>query len=99
MEALLRYVMIFLLIAGCSSASLSYRGVDPVRVTVDGSTWDVYRSGDNVQAIRVNFEMLPEVGRMVGRAITAIERATGCGVVANSASGDQALVNARIDCE
>ncbi len=94
----MRYLCILLLLASCSSAGKHFRGADPIRVNVDGSVWDVYQNGADVQAIRVNMEMLPAMDRMVARAITAIEQATDCNVIPNSIDGDQALVNARIDC-
>ncbi len=95
----MRYLILFLLVVGCSSAGKEYRGVTPVRADIEGSVWDVYRQGDMVQAIRVNMEMLPAMDRMLSRAILAIERATGCKVIPNSITGDQALVNARLACD
>ena len=94
----MRYFVIFVLLAACSSPGKLYRGIEPQRVNVDGSVFDVYRNGADVQAIRVNMEMLPAMDRIVARAISAIENATGCDVVANSIDGDQALVKARINC-
>ena len=94
----MRCVIILVLLAACSSPGKLYRGIAPQRVNADGSVFDVYRNGVDVQAIRVNMEMLPAMDRMVARAITAIETATGCAVIANSIRGDQALVNARVNC-
>lgn len=94
----MRVLMVVLLLAACSSPSLRYAKVAPVRVVVEGSVYDVYALDREVQAIRVNMEMLPNKARSFGRAIAAIEQATGCKVVDNAATGDQALVNAIIRC-
>ena len=72
--------------------------MEPRRVIVDGSEFDVYVSGDDVVAIRMNFEMLPTIAVIGPRAIVAMERATGCKVVAGSFVGDQAMAEARVTC-
>ena len=89
-------VCIFLVLASCSSPGRRFSGVEPVQVTVEGSDFDVYVLGGEVRAIRMNFEMLPTLAVIGSRAITAMERVTGCKVVNGSFFGDQAMAEARI---
>jgi len=94
----LRFVIVLLLFAACSSPALRYGGVAPVRVVVEGARYDVYRLGAEAQAIRVSMELLPRKAQSFARALAAIEAATGCKVVEGSLAGDQALVQAELDC-
>ncbi len=94
----MRAIVLILLLAGCSSAGLQFSGVAPVRVVVDGSTFDVYARDGDVQAIRLSHELFPNKADTLARAIAAIEQATGCQVLANSLAGDTALVKAKIRC-
>ncbi|MEE9454768.1 MAG: hypothetical protein V3V13_10350 [Paracoccaceae bacterium] len=97
----MRFFTVFLLITlmACSSPSLKFSGISPVQVAVEGSVFDVYSNGKEVQAIRVNFQVLPSMSTTIARAISAIESATGCKVVPSSITGDQALVKANITCK
>lgn len=96
----MRFVFILALfgLISCSSPGLKYSGVSPVRVAVEDSVFDVYALGEEVQIIRLSVEMLPKRAIIAARALAAIEQATGCPVVAGSMIGDQALMEARIDC-
>lgn len=91
-------IWLFLTLISCSSPGRQFSGIEPVRVTVEGSDFDVYVSGNDVRVIRMNFELLPNLAVIASRAIFAIESATGCSVVAGSYSGDQAMAQARIKC-
>lgn len=94
----MRLLFLVLLLAGCSSPSLKFMNIEPVRVSVEGSIYDVYSNGSEVQAIRVNRELLPSKAKAIVRMVMAIEQATGCTVVPTSVDGDQALVKAKIRC-
>ncbi len=94
----MRLVFLVLLLAGCSSPSLMFMNVDPIRAEVEGSIFDVYSYGGDVQAIRVNMVALPSKKLGIVRGILAIEQATGCTVVPTSVDGDPALIQARINC-
>ncbi len=98
---MMRIFIVFWVITlmACSSPSLKFSGIPPVQVTVEDSIFDVYSNGQEVQAIRVNFQVLPSMSTTIARAISAIESATGCKVVPSSISGDQALVKAKITCK
>lgn len=89
---------IFIVLISCSSATRKFSGIDPVRVTIEGSVFDVYVNGNEAQIIRMNFEVLPDFATMAARAISAMEKVTGCRVVCTSFSGDQAMATARIKC-
>ena len=86
------------ILTSCSSPKSTFREVDPIQVEVDGAVFYVYHSGVEVTAIRTNFEVLPDLLDTTARALVAIELATGCNVVIGSVSGDQALIEARVDC-
>ena len=87
-----------LVLTSCSAPGNEFRGVDPVQVVVEGAVFDIYHRGMNATAIRMNFEVLPSLLDTTARAIIAIEVATGCKVAVGSVSGDQALIEARVDC-
>ncbi len=91
-------VVLLLALAACSSPGIKFLGVKPVRVDADGSVFDVYSNGWQVQAIRLNPEYLPKLSDVVARAIMAIEQATGCLVDERSLKGDWALIEADIVC-
>jgi hypothetical protein len=53
----MRYValMIFCtVLAACNTPSIGFRGIDPVTLTVEGSTFDVRMNGTVAEAIRTN---------------------------------------------
>ncbi|PCJ76231.1 MAG: hypothetical protein COA53_02990 [Rhodobacteraceae bacterium] len=92
------FLSVFLVLLACSSPGRRFKSAEPVRVTVEGSVFDVYVLGKEVRAIRLNFEMLPAISVIGPRAVTAMERASGCRVIDGSFSGDQAMADARISC-
>lgn len=94
--SLLTFMLIVL--AACSSAGSSYRHVNPMRVEVEGSVFDVCISEDHARAIRLNFALLPKLESIVTGAVWAIEKASGYSVVSGSVSGDQAVSDARVSC-
>ena len=91
-------VCVILVLVSCSSPGSRFNSVQPVRVTVAGSDFDVYVLGDDVRAIRMNFEVFPKLAVVGARAGVAIRLASGCAVIASSVSGDQAVMDARIAC-
>ena len=93
------FLLCFLLVLmSCSAPGSRFRGVEPVQVFVDGAHFDVYHSGEDVTAIRMNFAVLPNLLETTARALVEIELATVCKVVLSSVSGDQALIKARVVC-
>lgn len=97
----MRFAMVIWLVLAlisCSSPGRQFSGIEPVRVTVEGSEFDVYVLGNDVRVIRMNFELLPNLAVVASRVILAMETATGCPVVVGSYLGDQAMAQARIKC-
>ncbi|WP_207911338.1 hypothetical protein [Shimia isoporae] len=73
-----------------------YHGVEVTRVSVDGSTFDVRQKGRLAEAIRVNVQYAPRLGRVARRAELAMEVITGCDVI--EIRGDAAKVTGILDC-
>lgn len=91
-------ILLILVVAGCSSPGLRYGGIEPMRMTARTSVFDVYVSGENVRAIRINRQILPKASNVFADAWSAIELATKCKVVDGSLTGDQAVMDAKIKC-
>ncbi|MEM1236160.1 MAG: hypothetical protein AAGI10_04250 [Pseudomonadota bacterium] len=92
----LLWLFVALLLAACNTPTPQFYGVEPVRVTMDGSAYRVFQAEDRAQVLRVSPEMLPNKNAEA-KIIHAIRFATGCNVV-GKLKGDVALANARIDC-
>lgn len=91
------FLILLLLLAACDTPSRHFHGVDPMRIEVDGSQFDVRVRGQLAEAIRVNPEYAPRFGPIRGRAAFAMARASGC--VVREVSGDQALALGKLECE
>lgn len=90
-------VLILLLnVAACNAPSAHFRGLEPTRVTVQGSTFDIRQRDDLVEAIRVNSQYAPRLGKIGRRAEIAIEQVTNCPV--KWIRGDAALLLAKLKC-
>lgn len=92
----LLFIPIF--VVGCDSHSPLTSGYDVTRLTIEGSDFSVRSNGEVAEAIRTNYEPRREHGRVLLRAVVAIETATGCVVDQTTVKGDPALIVARIDC-
>jgi len=88
-------ILFALLLAACDSPGPEFAGLPGTRVTVDGSTFSVRRSGNTAQAIRLNMERRAGV---MARGFVAIEQATGCAVRPGTLSGDPAVIYAKLTC-
>jgi hypothetical protein len=95
MKPFLLFCCLALLIA-CDTPTREYAGIDPVRVHVDQSAFDVRQRGDTAQAIRLNTEWAPRPEAVLPRALVAIEQASGCEVT--RMDGDQVIIEARLKC-
>ncbi len=82
--------------AGCNTPGPAFRGIDPVRISVGKSTFDVRVDGTRAQAIRLNPEWAPRREAVAPRAVAAIEKVSGC--TAARLDGDQVVIVARLDC-
>lgn len=85
-----------LLLAACNTPSPGFRGVDPVRVTVGPSVFDVRVADGQAEALRVSSEYAPRMGPIGPRATLAIEQVSGCTV--RRLGGDQAMIRASLSC-
>ncbi|MEO0937874.1 MAG: hypothetical protein AAFY38_06945 [Pseudomonadota bacterium] len=92
----MRYLFVFLLLAACNTPSPGFRGVDPTRITIDGSTFDVRVKELRAEAMRVNMQYAPRFGPIEARAAAAMAQVSGCAV--KTVSGDQALAFGTLDC-
>ena len=88
--------LVALILAACDTPGPRFRGVDPVRISVGKSTFDVRVDGTRAQAIRVNMEWAPRPAAVAPRAVVAIEKVSGCRVA--RLDGDQAVILAKLDC-
>ena len=90
------YLMAAIMLAGCNTPSMTFRGITPVTVTVDGSTFAVRVKDLHGEAIRTNMQYAPRTGPIGARGATAIAQVSGCKV--RRVGGDQAVVTAALDC-
>ncbi len=88
--------LVFLVSAACDTPHPRFAGVDPVRITMGQSTFDVRVKGGEAEAIRLNAEWAPRPEAVAPRAVAAIERVSGCTV--RRLDGDQAQFFARLKC-
>jgi len=85
-----------LLLASCAGETRHFRGVDPLRVTVDSSTFDIRLRGNLAEAIRVNPQYAPRLGPLRARAGFAMAKVSGCQVT--GVLGDQLVLTGILDC-
>ncbi len=93
-----RALFVCLIVMGCNQPSLDFAGVDPVKVTVDQSTFLVWRLEDRAEALRTNVEWAPNWEHTYVRFAQAFQAATGCKVRPRTMEGDQSVMQARLDC-
>jgi len=84
------------LLAACSHPSPAFYGVEPVRVRIGTSVFDVRVAGRHAQAIRRSREWAPRMLVVAPRAAAAIAAASGCAVP--RLWGDQAMLEGALDC-
>ncbi len=94
----LRHTLAMLALAGCNTPPLGFAGVDPVRVQVERSVFDVRVRGDRAHALRLNPEYTNSLAAVAPRARRAIQQASGCRVVEGSVAGDAIFVTAALEC-
>lgn len=89
-------IPLLLLLPACDGGSPHFMGIEPTRVTVDGSTFAVRVKGDLAEAVRINPQYAPRMGPIGGRAARAMEQVSGCTV--REIRGDQALILGLLAC-
>lgn len=70
-------------------------GIEPTRVTIDGSTFAVRVKVESAEAVLINTQYAPHMGPIGGRAARAMEQVSGCTV--REIRGDQALILGMLD--
>ena len=93
---MMRFIPLMLLLAACNTPSQAFRDAPVRTVTVDGSNFDVRIKDLYAEALRINAQYAPRMGPIGGRAAIAMEQVSGCRV--HDISGDQAVIQARLDC-
>ena len=92
----MRFLVLFALLAACNTPSPHFKGIAPVRITVDGSVFDVRVRGNLAEAIRTNSQYAPRFGPIQARAAFAMARVSGCKV--RKVTGDAALATGHLSC-
>lgn len=87
-----------LLLAGCNTPPPGFAGVDPVRIEVGKSVFDVRVKDGRAHALRVNSEMSTTLAAVAPRARVAIKQASGCEIVDGSLMGDPVFITAELEC-
>jgi len=85
-----------LALGACDTPSPYFAGRPALRVTVEGSTFDVRRRGRLAEALRLDPALAPRLGPIGPRAAHAMAQATGCRVV--RIAGDAAMIVGQLDC-
>ena len=94
----MRPLATLVLLAACSSPSPGFMGADRASVTVEGWEIDVYRKGDEAQAIRLTFDRAADGHLMAQRGLVAVAMVTGCQKLRALDEGDPAVVTVRVGC-
>jgi hypothetical protein len=89
-------LLVMLLLAGCAAPTSGFRGAVASEVVIEGSRFQIYRKGDQAQAVRTNRQFAPRIGPLAGRAAVAMQQVTGCRVT--DMAGDAAVLVARLSC-
>lgn len=89
-------LLLICVLAGCDTPSPHFRGIEPVRVEVEGSVFAVRVKGRLAEAVRVNTQYAPRMGPIAGRAAEAMRQVSGCDVY--EVRGDQALILGVLEC-
>jgi hypothetical protein len=85
-------------LAACNSPSPKFMSGAQQEVTVESSTFAVWRVDDRVEVIRTSREFRPRLSVVHDRARVAIRQATGCRVWKGTLKGDHAVIEARLAC-
>ena len=93
----LQYSLILLIfLAGCDAPGRHFRGIEPVRVSMGKSVFEIRQRGNLAEALRINKRHAPRLGRVADEAKAAIEQATGCQVT--RILGDAVMITAKLRC-
>lgn len=90
--------LLLLPLSACNGPSPRLAGTPAQVVEVDGSTFNVFVSGNRAEAVRTNFKFPATVRSVFPSAIRAMEIASDCSVPPASVTGDPAHIKARLVC-
>lgn len=93
---MLRFLLVFLLLASCDSPSPAFRGVEATRIEVDSTRFVVRWFGARAEVLRLNTDWSPRIGEIATQAEEAVETVSGC--QAERIYGDVAKLTALLDC-
>jgi len=85
-----------LVLAACDMPPPEFGGLEPVRVAVNQSVFDVRLKGKRAHAIRLTPEWAPRPEAVMPRAVAAMQAVSGCKVA--RVGGDAAVMIGALDC-
>ena len=88
------FLLVFL--GACNAPGRHFHGIEPVRIEVGKSVFEIRQRGKLAEALRINKRHAPRLGRVADEAKLAIEQATECRVT--RILGDAAMITARLRC-
>lgn len=93
----LRYGLFLLaFLIGCETPGRYFHGIEPVRIEVGKSVFEIRQRGNLVEALRINARYAPRLGKVADEAKYAIEQVTGCRVT--RILGDAVMITAKLRC-
>lgn len=90
------FVSVLLALSACNTPGPHFRDLPATRISVDGSVFDVRVRDELAEALRINLEYAPRLGRISQRGARAMAMVSGCEVT--EIRGDQTLVTGILDC-
>ncbi|MHA6324649.1 hypothetical protein [Roseivivax sp. CAU 1753] len=89
-------LLLLLALTGCNTGGPGFSGIEPVRVSQDGSTFLFRGNGALIEAQRVSVEFAPRFQPVARKAGIAAQIRTGCPV--EWIVGDQAMMILALAC-
>ncbi|WP_282120835.1 hypothetical protein [Ruegeria atlantica] len=93
---MIRYLSL-LVLAACSAGTPHFRDVPATRVAVNGSVFDVRVRDQLAEAVRINSQYAPRLGRIRDRAALAMAQVSGCPLL--DVLGDAAVTVGILGCD
>ncbi|WP_170419056.1 hypothetical protein [Ruegeria atlantica] len=93
---MIRYLSLLVLVA-CSAGTPHFRDAPATRVAVNGSVFDVRVRGELAEAVRINTQYAPRLGRIRDRAALAMAQVSGCPIL--DVLGDAAVTVGVLGCD
>lgn len=94
----MRFLLLLLCVAGCSSPSPRFAGIPAQRLEVEGHLFDVYARPDEAQVLRLNTTWLPDSAEVIAAGVLAAERVTGCDAILRKGNVDAAIMTFPLKC-